>query len=103
MIFFFTTGLHVVYDLSQPEGQRVKNIKVKCADCEIPEFVDLEPSKIYKIVMSSFLATGGDGYSVIPDNTVKRHLFGEFLPLLIWLSVRLFLLSLGSFDWPRVI
>ena len=77
MILLCTSGLHVVYDLSQPKGHRVKDVKVKCADCEIPEFVDLEPSKVYKVVMSSFLATGGDAYSVITDNTIKRHLIGE--------------------------
>ena len=79
-----------MYDLSQPNGHRVKDVKVKCADCEIPEFVHLEPSKVYKVIMSSFLANGGDTYSVITDNTLKRHLIGERSYLCVCVCVCVF-------------
>ncbi|KAK7107283.1 snake venom 5'-nucleotidase-like [Littorina saxatilis] len=75
--FLQHSGLRVLYDMKQPKGQRVVEVKVRCADCEVPEFVDLEPTKVYKIIMSNFLANGGDGFTLIPKNTIKHHLIGD--------------------------
>lgn len=75
--FLQHSGLYVVYDMSQPLGSRVVDMKVKCADCEVPRFVAVEDSKVYKVIVPSFLAAGGDGYKVIVDNTLKHHLNGD--------------------------
>lgn len=75
--FLQLSGLKVTYDMSNPGGQRVVRLKVRCADCPVPRFVDLEPAKVYKVILPSFLANGGDGYTVIVQNTLKRYIIGD--------------------------
>lgn len=43
-------------------------MEVLCDDCEIPEYEELQRGKLYKIVMTSYLARGGDGFKMIKDN-----------------------------------
>ena len=66
----------VSYDLSKPPGGRVVKAEVRCTECEVPEFVPLDLEKVYKVVLPSFLVSGGDGYSMIRDNAIE-HNFGE--------------------------
>ncbi|KAL8583251.1 hypothetical protein ACOMHN_043086 [Nucella lapillus] len=75
--FLQHSGLEVEYDMSRPVGSRVVDMKVRCADCEVPQFEAVDPSKVYKVILPNFLALGGDGYKVITDNTLKHHLNGD--------------------------
>ncbi|KAK7476208.1 hypothetical protein BaRGS_00032562 [Batillaria attramentaria] len=75
--FLQTSGILITYDMSKPIGQRVQKVKVRCADCEIPRFDDLELSKVYKVVMSNFIVNGGDGYDVIQENALRVHIIGD--------------------------
>ncbi|KAJ8024043.1 5'-nucleotidase [Holothuria leucospilota] len=70
--FLQYSGLIVVYDVTQPPGSRVVSVLVRCTFCAIPNYEVLEKRKTYKVVMPSYLADGGDGYSVIPEQTLRR-------------------------------
>ncbi|XP_071831912.1 5'-nucleotidase-like isoform X2 [Apostichopus japonicus] len=65
-------GLVVTYDVTQPVGSRVVSVMVRCALCEIPRYEKLETERIYKIVMPSYLAEGGDGFDMIPEHLLSR-------------------------------
>ncbi|XP_064412304.1 5'-nucleotidase [Latimeria chalumnae] len=70
--FLQVSGVHVVYDLSRKPGDRVVKIEVLCSECRVPHYVPLEMNKVYKVVLPSFLATGGDGYSVLKDEQIQH-------------------------------
>ncbi|GLV32897.1 uncharacterized protein CBL_20048 [Carabus blaptoides fortunei] len=72
--FLQFSGLRVVFDLNQPVGSRVVDLKVKCRLCDIPQFEDYKPEEYYRVTLNSFLAKGGDGYSVIKDNLQNREI-----------------------------
>lgn len=58
----------MVYNLTQPSGSRVESIKVRCNDCTIPAYEDLDLNKTYRLIVTSFLKNGGDGYQVLTNN-----------------------------------
>ncbi|XP_071831246.1 snake venom 5'-nucleotidase-like isoform X2 [Apostichopus japonicus] len=66
--FLQVSGLKIAYDLDNDPGRRVTSVEVLCGDCEIPEYEELQRGKLYKIVMTSYLARGGDGFKMIKDN-----------------------------------
>lgn len=63
--FLQMSGLQVKYDLSRPVGQRVVDVKILCAECNVPTLEPLDPVKGYKILMQSILASGVDGYTAV--------------------------------------
>ncbi|XP_046574515.1 5'-nucleotidase-like isoform X1 [Haliotis rubra] len=75
--FFQVSGMTIVYDMTMPVGQRVIEVKVRCTNCSVPHYVDLNDSEIYKIIMPSFIANGGHGYDVINNNKIRHHLIGD--------------------------
>lgn len=44
------------------------HFQVKCAECQVPRFEELEMEKEYNVVLMSFLKNGGDGYTAISTN-----------------------------------
>lgn len=73
------------YNLNNPEGQRIVDVKVVCSECEVPEYLPLDNDKFYDIVLSNYLLNGGDGYTMIRDNAVQKHVVGEYIKhLVIW-------------------
>ena len=74
------TGMLVTYDISRKPGDRVREVLVRCSECEVPDYEPLVLDKMYKIVMHSFLAAGGDGFGVIKKHG-KNHYTGETLTL----------------------
>ncbi|XP_058450680.1 protein 5NUC-like [Malaya genurostris] len=62
--FLQMAGVHVVYDLGKPPGQRVASIEVRCARCLTPTFAPIYDYDRYKILMNQFLWDGGDGYDM---------------------------------------
>ncbi|CAL8273124.1 unnamed protein product [Merluccius merluccius] len=65
-------GIHVVYDVSQPVGQRVTSLSLLCTECRVPRYEPLDPHKEYKVVVTSYIAAGGDGYSMLRDERLKH-------------------------------
>ncbi|XP_070810299.1 5'-nucleotidase isoform X2 [Pituophis catenifer annectens] len=69
-------GIKVVYDLSRKTGSRVISLNVLCTECRVPTYVPLEMEKSYKVLLSSFLATGGDGYYMLKGDS-SNHSSGD--------------------------
>lgn len=70
------SGLKIVYDLSQSEDSRVVSIKVRCNECQVPIYEDLDEEKYYRVIVNSFMVTGGDGYTILSDN-LQNHRVGR--------------------------
>ncbi|XP_018323398.1 protein 5NUC-like [Agrilus planipennis] len=70
--FLQVSGLHVVYDLSQPSGSRVINVKALCGSCKVPTYETVQDDKEYRVVTQSFLTDGGDGHYILKDNSYNR-------------------------------
>lgn len=66
-------GMVVVADESAPAGQRVKSVTIGGKP--------INPTKSYKLVTNSFLATGGDGYPW--DSATSIELSGRALNVLV--------------------
>lgn len=52
----------MVIDLSKPSGKRVQSIQARCRHCKVPVYEPLDLNANYTIIMSKFLAEGGDGH-----------------------------------------
>ncbi|XP_054554988.1 5'-nucleotidase [Talpa occidentalis] len=70
--FLQVGGIHVVYDLSRNPGDRVVKLDVLCTQCRVPKYEPLEMHKLYKVILPSFLANGGDGFKMIKDEVIKH-------------------------------
>lgn len=62
--FLQLSGLRVVYNMKKPKGSRVVKAQARCWTCSVPLFINVYKNSIYKVIMPSFLANGGDGYSM---------------------------------------
>ncbi|HJR82329.1 MAG TPA: 5'-nucleotidase, partial [Sphingomicrobium sp.] len=49
------------YDLSKPEGERIVSMKL--------DGRPIDPAKRYRVTVNNFLASGGDGFSVLTEGT----------------------------------
>ncbi|XP_021704325.1 protein 5NUC [Aedes aegypti] len=76
--FLQMAGVHVVYDLSKPPGQRVSSVEVRCARCTTPSFSPLYDYDRYKIIISQFLWEGGDGYDMFSGRNFQVLEWGEY-------------------------
>lgn len=74
--FLQVGGIHVVYDLSRRSGDRVVQLDVLCTKCRVPSYEPLKMDEVYKVILPSFLASGGDGFQMIKDELL-RHDSGE--------------------------
>ncbi|XP_072037104.1 snake venom 5'-nucleotidase-like [Amphiura filiformis] len=71
--FLQMSGMWVTYDISRGPNDRVVDVQVRCTECNIPEYLPLEENKLYKMVMPSFVADGGDGYDMIKEHGQNRY------------------------------
>ncbi|CAK9817344.1 Protein 5NUC [Anthophora quadrimaculata] len=65
--FLQYSGLQVVYDLTQPKNSRVVSVQVLCALCSVPTYSELRMNETYTVLLSDFMQSGGDGYSMLKD------------------------------------
>ncbi|XP_014096986.3 apyrase isoform X3 [Bactrocera oleae] len=66
-IYMQVAGLKITYNYNNPVGERVVDLKVRCANCAIPLYEDFDSRKIYRIVAPDFLAEGGGGFTMFRD------------------------------------
>ena len=59
--------------MKKPSGNRVVEIKVRCAACQVPVYKPLEESAVYKVIMTSHIARGGSGLSVINEKKLSHQ------------------------------
>lgn len=67
----------MVYDLTQPKNSRVVSVEVLCASCDVPTYNKLEKNQTYNVLLTDFLQSGGDGYSMLKD--LKTTSLGTFI------------------------
>lgn len=69
--FLQVSGFKLQFDLTRPTGERLVLAEVPCAEC--PQLYEpLSDKKIYKVAMTEYLASGGDGYSIIAKNKERQ-------------------------------
>ncbi|XP_072043474.1 snake venom 5'-nucleotidase-like [Amphiura filiformis] len=73
--FLQVSGLRVTYDLTSAPYHRVIDV-LQCIDCINGAYYPLEEHQVYKIALSSFIRSGGDGYEMIKNNTLD-YVVGE--------------------------
>ena len=67
------SGFKLQYDLTKPTGQRLRSVQVPCkADCDGAETTELRDEEIYSVVMTDYLAGGGDGFNVIKHKKERQ-------------------------------
>lgn len=75
--FLQFSGLKVEYDFSKRSGMRVAKAFIRCGMCKVPEYFPVNKTKIYNILMPSFLSMGGDGFSVFTDLLATPLIYDE--------------------------
>lgn len=67
------TGFRVEFDISKPPGRRVKSLRILCTKCRVPHYEPVKDETVYKVVLPSYMVNGGDGFSMIKDETLKHN------------------------------
>lgn len=70
--FLQVSGLKITYNISNPIGSKVIDIKVRCRLCELPTYEDFDPAMDYSIVVMEYLADGKNGFHLISDNAKNK-------------------------------
>lgn len=60
-------GMKMVIDVNRPIGERVLSVDVLCRKCAVPEYHPLDPKEIYRVIIGSYMAGGGDSFDVFPQ------------------------------------
>ncbi|XP_072396633.1 protein 5NUC-like isoform X4 [Diabrotica undecimpunctata] len=68
--FLQVSGIKVVYDASKPSFSRVVSVKLRCGNCSVPLYSDLNLSKNYTIITSKYLTDGMDGFHVLKEKAM---------------------------------
>lgn len=85
--FLQVSGIRVEYTVSNEPASRVTKLRVRCGDCVVPSYSDLDENKNYTILLPVYLVNGGDNYTVfvehlhnvenLPSNVTKA--FAEYI------------------------
>lgn len=67
------SGVRVTYNLTKPSLSRVVEVHVLCASCAVPSYSPLDLKATYKIIVSSFLQFGGDGYDMLKVGIIAQR------------------------------
>nr|XP_020040414.1 5'-nucleotidase isoform X2 [Castor canadensis] len=101
--FLQVGGIHVVYDLSREPGDRVVQLDVLCTKCRVPSYEPLKMDEVYKVILPSYLASGGDGFQMIKKELLKHDSELSTTQDHGWQVSAVFLLYTFSFLAPVVI
>ncbi|XP_045500492.1 uncharacterized protein LOC123697961 [Colias croceus] len=82
--FLQMSGVEVTYDLNKVAGSRVIRAKAVCSDCNTLK--NIEDSLQYQLIMSEFLADGGDGYFMFEGLEKEFVAYNEVTCALDYLS-----------------
>jgi 5'-nucleotidase len=67
--FLQVSGMTVTYDVDKPVGQRL--VDVQAGTAAEGNLAPIDDEASYEIAVLSFMGKGGDGYSMIPENTIS--------------------------------
>jgi 5'-nucleotidase len=68
------SGLHYTIDPTKEPGSRIVSVEVLG---ENGDYAPIDPEAIYKVVTINFVRTGGDGYTVLAENSINPYDFGR--------------------------
>ncbi|CAI6372865.1 unnamed protein product [Macrosiphum euphorbiae] len=71
--FMHMSGMHVTYDKKNAVGSRVKSATIRCSECKLPSYEPINPDKKYTLLMSKYVASGGDRYEMIKDESIGTN------------------------------
>ncbi|KAM9840335.1 snake venom 5'-nucleotidase-like [Aulostomus maculatus] len=71
--FLQVSGFQVEFDVSRPPQHRVRSLTILCTECRVPHYQPVEDEKVYKVVLPSYLVKGGDGYTMIKNETLRHN------------------------------
>lgn len=66
------SGLKIVADVRKEIGHRLLSVDVLCRECDIPEYSPLNKTEFYRIIATSFLIQGGDGFEILRDKNTNH-------------------------------
>ncbi|KAM7307455.1 protein 5NUC [Ixodes scapularis] len=69
--FLQASGIRVAFNFSLPKECRVIKLDILCAKCKIPKYEPVMLNETYRIVTTSYIANGGDGFKF--DESVKKE------------------------------
>ncbi|XP_050531182.1 protein 5NUC-like isoform X2 [Daktulosphaira vitifoliae] len=64
------SGLRVTYDRNKPQGSRILSAFIRCAECRIPLYESIQPDRQYKVIITKYMANGGDQFTMIRDEKI---------------------------------
>ena len=67
--FLQVSGFRVVFDSRLPEEDRLLGLQIRCGECIEPTYRDVDPDQWYDVILSDFLANGGDGYDMLTSES----------------------------------
>ncbi|XP_075233039.1 protein 5NUC-like isoform X2 [Lycorma delicatula] len=76
--FLQVSGLKIEFDLSLPRGSRVTKVLVRCGNCSIPSYTELDSEREYRILLSHYLSEGGDGFQMFKKDRTSYKNFDHF-------------------------
>ena len=71
--------MRVKYDVRKSVGERVMELSALCLNCEIPHYEPVTDDAKYSILVPSFIAGGGDGYSMFAEEALAAENLGKLL------------------------
>ncbi|KAK3749568.1 hypothetical protein QZH41_019711 [Actinostola sp. cb2023] len=69
--FLQVSGLRVQYNINKPSGQRVTSVQTLCTQCREPIYQPLNNTAVYNVILPSYIANGGGGYTIIKDKRLS--------------------------------
>ncbi|XP_070168427.1 apyrase [Polyergus mexicanus] len=76
------SGLKITYK-EVNKKRTVVDVKIRCQACEYPVFEDLVHDQWYRLVVPSFMISGGDGYYIFKNNSRNHKIGGRDMDYLI--------------------
>lgn len=80
------SGMEVTYDLERQPGSRVVEAKAVCSNCGVYKLQDIRDDYEYEMMMPTFLANGGDGYTMFENLSQETLSYNELDSVLHYLS-----------------
>lgn len=74
--FLQFSGMKVVFNVSEPVNHRVISIDVLCRHCDVPRYEKLDLNQWYRLIVPSFIGSGGNGYVAFGKNR-RNHRAGD--------------------------
>lgn len=69
--------MRVTYDIKNAVGSRVQSVNIQCSECKLPSYEPIDLEKKYTIIMTKYMAYGGDQYKMIKDELISINNLGE--------------------------